>query len=251
MKNKNPKLFLLTGTLVVAVAFGAVAYRSVFAAAPATTSISTSTEVQAEPGLGRGLAGGYTREGLAEALGISVDELTSAYQEAYSAMLEDAVSQGLITQAQADELTADGRVFPFGGHAKGWLAENGIDFDTYLADALGISVDELNAARQTAVNSQIDQAVADGRITQDQADLMKGRYALANDSTFKSNMQSAFTDAVNQAVESGVITQAQADQILSKGGNMFMPDLGGFAGHGGPRGARGGWLEVGEPPVEP
>ena len=166
-------------------------------------------------------------------------------------MLEDAVSQGLITQAQADELTADGRVFPFGGHAKGWLAENGIDFDTYLADALGISVDELNAARQTAVNSQIDQAVADGRITQDQADLMKGRYALANDSTFKSSMQSAYTDAVNQAVESGVITQAQADQILSKVGDMFMPGLGAFGGHGGPRGARSGWLEVDEPPVEP
>lgn len=249
MKNKSTIFILLTGALVVAVAFGALAYRSVFAATPATTS--TSTEVQGEPGLGRGPVVGYTREGLAEALGISVDELTSAYQAAYAAMLEDAVSQGLITQAQADELTTDGRAFPLGGHAKGWLAENGIDFDTYLADSLGISVDELNIARQTAVNSQIDQALADGRITQEQADLMKGRYALANDSTFKSSMQSAFTDVVNQAVDSGVITQAQADQILSKVGNNFMPGLGGLGGHGGPHGGRGGWLEGSEPPIEP
>ncbi len=79
-----------------------------------------------------------------------------------------------------------------------------------------ISLDELNTAYQTAFYTNIDQAVTDGNVTQEQADLMKGQYALSNDSTFQSSMQSAYTDAVNQAVASGVITQAQADQILSK-----------------------------------
>ena len=69
---------------------------------------------------------------------------------------------------------------------------------------------------------------------------MKGRYALSNDSTFQSSMQSAYTAAVNAAVASGVITQAQADQILSASNNMFMPGMGGWDGHGGPHGHGGG-----------
>jgi len=50
-----------------------------------------------------------------------------------------------------------------------------IDYDALLADALGITVDELNAARQKAVLAAIDQAVAEGLLTEDEAELMKAR----------------------------------------------------------------------------
>jgi len=202
--------------------------------------------------MGKGPFGGYSTEDLTTALGISTDELNTAYQNAYAAALKDAVAQGLITQAQADELTSNGNAFPFGDRWDNWLTRNGIDFNTYLSDALGISVDDLKAAYQTAYNANIDQAVADGNLTQDQADLLIGRYALYNDSTFQSSMQSAFTAAVNQAVSSGVITQAQADQILSNSNDMLKLDMGGWGGHGGgPRGHMGFGMNEGLLPPAP
>jgi hypothetical protein len=239
MQHKKTISIFVLGAMAVAIAFGAVAYRSVLAATPTTISTDFTTQVEFDREIGRGLKGGYSTEDLANALGITVDELNTAYDAAYSAALKDAVSQGLITQAQVDALTTDGNALPFGKRWDGWLSQNGIDLETYLADALGISVDELKTAKQAAFYSSIDQAVTDGNLTQEQADLMKGQYALSNDSNFQSSMKSAYEDAVNQAVTSGVITQAQADQILSKSSNMFMPGMGGWGGRGGPHG-RGG-----------
>src|SRR4030042_4760691 len=216
MQHKKTIIVFVLGALAVPMAFGAVGNRSVFAATPTTVSSSTTTQADLGREVGRGPMDGYSNEDLATALGITVDELNTAYQNAYSAALEQAVSQGLITQAQADELTTNGNVFPFGNRWGGWLTQNGLDFDTLLADELGISVNELKAAYQTAYYTKMHQQVTDGNLTQEQADLMKGQYALSNDSTFQTSMKSAYIDAVNQAVASGMITQAQADQILSK-----------------------------------
>ena len=180
---------------------------------------------------------------------LNSDTLNTAYQTAYAAALKQAVSQGLITQTQADQLSTNGNVFPFGDRWDGWLTQNGIDLNTYLADALGISIAELKSAYQTAYYANIDQAVTDGKLTQDQADMMKGKYALSNDTTFQSSMKSAYTDAVNQAVSSGVITQAQADLILKNSDNMFTPGLGGWGGRGETHGHGGGGGMNGEPPT--
>ena len=250
MLHKKTIIILVLGALAIAVTFGAVAYQSVFAATstPTSTSNTSSTTLSTGWAGGKGLNGGYTKEELANALGITTDALNTAYQDAYSAALKDAVTQGLITQAQSDELTTDGSAFPFGHRWDSWLTKNGIDFNTYLADALGISVDTLKAAYQTACYTNIDQMVTDGNLTQQQADLMKGEYALHNDSTFQSSMQSAYTSAVNVAVASGVITQDQADQILSNSSSMFVPGNGGWLGHGGARGhGNGGFIPGTEP----
>ncbi len=246
MKTKKTIILFVVGALAVTAAFGAIAYQSVLAATPTTSSTGTTgTTSQVGPGWegGKGMHGGYTTQQLADALGITVDALNTAYQNAYSAALKDAVSKGLITQAQADQLTSNGSAFPFGDRWGIWLTQNGIDFNTYMADALGISVDGLKAAYQSAYYTNIDQMVTTGTLTQTQADLMKGEYALYNDNTFQSSMQSAFTSAVNAAVSSGVITQSQADQILSSNSNMFMRGMdgfGGFGGRGGPHGHGGG-----------
>ncbi|OGO63611.1 MAG: hypothetical protein A2030_03110 [Chloroflexi bacterium RBG_19FT_COMBO_50_10] len=236
MQHKKTIFILVLGALAVAMTFGALAYRSVFAATPTTTSSGTTTEASYGWEAARGIKGGYSSEDLANALGITVDELNTAKESAYSAALAQAVSQDLITQAQADQLTTNGKAFPFGARWDNWLTQNGIDFDTFLADALGISVDELKTAYQTAFYTRIDLAVTNGNLTQEQADLMKGQYALSNDSTFQSSMKSAYTQAVNQAVTSGLITQSQADLILNNSSDMFMPGMG---GRGGPHG-RGG-----------
>jgi hypothetical protein len=243
MQHKKTIIILLVGALAAVSAFGAIAYQSVFAATPSTTSGDTTTSTaQLDPGWpgDKGPNGTYNNQSLADALGITLDELNTAYQDAYAAALKDAVAQGLITQSQADSLTSNGNAFPFGNRWDGWLSQNGIDFNTYLADALGISVDALSTAYQTAYNASIDAMVADGNLSQEQADLMKGEYALSNDSTFQSSMQAAFTNAVNAAVSRGVITQDQADQILSNSNNMLMPRISGFGGHGGPHGRGGG-----------
>jgi hypothetical protein len=240
LRNKKTITMLVLGALAIAMTIGAIGYRSVFAATSTTVTTSTTTSANLEWGIGKGQNGGYTNEELANALGITVDALNTAYQNAYSAALKDAVTKGLITQAQADQLTTNGNAFPFGDRWEQWLSQNGIDFNTYLADALGISINDLKAAYQTAYNTNIDQAVTDGTLTQAQADLMKGRYALYNDSTFQSSMQSSYTAAVNAAVASGVITQAQADQILSNSNNMFAPGMGGWGERGGPHGRGGG-----------
>jgi hypothetical protein len=243
MQHKKTIIILVLGALAVAMTFGAIAYRSVFAAAPTTISTgTTSTTIPIDLKWlgGNGPNGGSDNQDLADGLDITVEALNKAYPDAYSAVLKQAVSDGLITQAQADQLTTNGTAFPFGNRWDGWLTQNGIDFNTYLADALGINVDTLKAAYQSAYTTNINQMVTDGNLTQSQADLMKGQYALYKDSTFQSSMQSAYTTAVNAAVASGVITQAQADQILSNSSNMFMPGMGGWGGHAGPHGRGGG-----------
>lgn len=250
---------LLTGVLVVTAAFGILAVRSVSAAVPRQTS-SDESGATTQGKVGRGMGGGVTSQQLADALGITVEQLNTAYQTANQAALDQAVQQGLITQAQADELQARGTAFPFGGRWSGWLSQNGIDYQALLADTLGITVEQLNAAYLTAYNAAIDQAVADGRLTQEQADLMKGQYALKNNQNFQTAMKDAFEAAVNQAVTEGVITQAQADQILANQNDMGLHGFGGAGlgcdfGFGGGRGhhgggfGRGSGLENGAPAV--
>ncbi len=163
----------------------------------------------------------------------------------------------------------------FGRHG-GWFGAGNSQYDSFLADALGITVDQLDAARQKADTAMIDQMLADGRITQDQADLMKARLALAatihpdellakalgitvdelntarsEDPSLSSlldqlgitradaqtALQNAYQAAVQQAVTDGVITQDQADQILASGTCDF-PGLGGMRGPG----RHGGWF---------
>ncbi|RPI26228.1 MAG: hypothetical protein EHM70_19225, partial [Chloroflexota bacterium] len=239
---------VLLVALAVAVAFGSVAYSSARAATRVVAeSIGTIVAHNGDGPFGRGEGGRFTDEDLANALGISVDELEAAYQEANDAALAEAVDAGLITQAQADELSANGNAFPFGGRWGGWLSRNGIDYEAHLAEALGISVEDLRAAYTEAFNARVDQAVADGRLSEEQAELLKGRNALFSSESFQSSMQSAFEAAVSQAVAQGVITQSQADQILEAQQGLGFPGFGGrggrgFGGFDGPHGpGRGGW----------
>lgn len=212
--NRKKLIFgLLVSALAVASIFGVVAYTSARAATLPTIATNRTSNFLADTG--RGVKDGFAKEDLADALGITLDELNAAIEKANQAVLTQAVQAGLITQAQADQLLAKGSAFPLGNRWGGWLSENGIDFDALLASELGISVEQLQAAYTQAFNARIDQAVMDGKFSQEQADLIKGRRALNASQDFQLAMQSAFEAAVKQAVADGVITQAQADLILA------------------------------------
>ena len=219
---------LLLGALAVMIVMGISTFQTINAAA-STNAQADDTTQQSDTALEskRGGRIGVTDEYLAEALGITTDELAAARQAAWEAGLAQAVEQDVITQTQADELLANDKAPRLAGRSGLWLTEHGIDFDALLADQLGISVEELEAAYTTARNTGIDQAVADGNLTEEQASLLKGRYALFNDQKFQDSMQSAYEAAIQQAVEDGVITQEQADLLLAQT-SVF--DLGGKHG---------------------
>ena len=60
-----------------------------------------------------------------------------------------------------------------------------LDNDKHLADALGITVDELNAAQEKAAAARLAQAVTDGRLTQEQADLVTASRPCSSTSRIK------------------------------------------------------------------
>jgi len=249
MQRKKIILSVLAGVMTLAAVFGVIGYRVVSAQAPTFTP-----DLHAQPGFGFGKevrGGGVSDQDLADALGIPLASLQTAYQTATAEALEQAVAAGLITQAQADELAQRGLNGRHLGRFPG-LQGSTIDYNALLAQALGISTDELQAASQKAYTTSLDRAVQNGQVTQEQADAAKGRYALSTSSKFIDAMRSAFEAAVNQAVTDGLITQAQADQILQDSADMGFPGLrGGFGGFDGPRGAgrhRGGeWGGLGNP----
>jgi hypothetical protein len=252
VKRKIILPILAVGALTLITVFGVATYRTVSAAASASNPVDAVLSVanyvntaQAQSNnntvmvnFGRGFGGDVTDQGLATALGIDVTRLQAAYQTATAAALKQAVAAGLITQAQADQFTARGDVLR-GPEGAGWLTANGIDYNSLLANALGISVDKLQAAYTQAFSANVASAVQNGYMTQAQADLAKAQFALANSTKFQSNLQAAYKAAVQQAVTDGTITQSQADQILKSSNGLGFPGLGGLGGFDGFGGGRG------------
>lgn len=213
------------------------------------------------PGPG-GPGAGMADSGLAEALGITTGKLTAAMETARLAGIQQALDKGVISQAQADAMKSKqgpggpggpgrpggpggpggtggpgGPSGPGGpGGPGGFMKDAGIEQDALLANALGITTEALQQARTKAMDARLTKDVTDGKITQEQADLMKARMAL-HEYTAQKSIQG---DATAQAVKDGVITQAQADALLAEvksGRSGFGP--GGPRGRGAPGGAGG------------
>jgi hypothetical protein len=208
----------------------------------ALPAAADTTEAAPVAHRGGPMGGGFDDTYLAEALGITAAELQTAQQTANEAAIDQALAQGLITQAQADALKERSGMFGRGGRGfHGFLGadDSAIDMNALLAEALGVPTDELAAARTEAQDLALAAAVEDGRITQEQADQMKARQALQaymQEQGLGDQVRSLYENLVNQAVQAGVITQEQADAILSNSGRFGgMRGFDGFHGRGGMR----------------
>jgi polyhydroxyalkanoate synthesis regulator phasin len=170
------------------------------------------------PAARRGPAPEHTHgdEQLAQALGISVEELQAARDKARAAAIDKLVADGWLTERQAERVRARGLDhFP-----ELWHMDTGIDPDALLADALGITVEELDAARQTAFGLRLDEAVSAGKLTPDEAETLKARHAFGG--FLRARLRILFEGLVQDAVAEGALTQEQADRILSGEGLGFL-----------------------------
>jgi uncharacterized protein (DUF433 family) len=270
-KNKIWKVF--AGLLVLAVALGA----SAFAIPTLASEVSDGLAHMGFPGR-PGKGGDQTY--LADALGITVEELEAAQQAASEKALDLAVVEGLLTQEEADAMKTLGMGWRGKGFAKRGEAqvESAIDPDALLADELGISAEDLQAARQESAEAAMQDAIENGDLTQEQVDMMEARQALKDyqvdrDSVLEdlgisaedlqaareeglrmdeileqygltiedvqAAMQAAHEEAIQAALDDGAITQEQADLLLSQD---FGKGPGGRDGQGCPggRGGKGG-----------
>jgi len=144
---------------------------------------------------------------LAEELGITVEELNAARQRAQARAIDQAVQDGRLTQEQADELKARQALAAY------------LEPDALMADALGMTVEELQDAR--AAGKRLPEIIESQGLDMDD---------------FRDALQQAHEDAVQRAVADGVITQEQADQFLDRNG-LFRPH--GFGGRWEFRGPQG------------
>ena len=147
---------------------------------------------------------------LADALGISVEQLQSAREQANAAMLEEALAQGYITEEQVELMEARNALNEY------------IDQEALLAEALGISAEELQAAR----DEDKPLSVLIWELDLDPAEV-------------RENLQAAHENAIQGAIEAGVVTQEQVDQLQTgrwqmDGPRGFHPDHRGRGGFGYP-----------------
>lgn len=253
---------LLGGVLTLALVFGA------YATFAQTDDGETAVDESSESGTTtpwryqapRGQRGFMWAQGnivngqelLAEALGITVDELQAAQSavraillEEAVALLEEAVADGLITQEQADQLQASPGLR--GRHVL--RALYGADYVALLAEELGISQEALQTAMDEAKAERLAALVEAGVITQEQADMMAAYREVqgyVDYDALNESVKSIFSAAIEQALADGVITQAQADQMQETLANLNMHGFPGgrmMPGMGGHRHGGRGWFE--------
>jgi len=151
---ENKKIWFtipIISALVLAIAIGVMAFSPSSAASNGLTIFEQEDGTE-EPlpwkdgfggkrGLGRGgrfgLGNFFDYDAfIAEALGVTVDELQTAHQAAHEAALDQAVSEGVVTAEQAELIKA------------GQALRQYIDHQEILSQALGIDAADLEAARE-------------------------------------------------------------------------------------------------------
>lgn len=143
---------------------------------------------------------------VAEALGISLAQWEAAEEEAYEARVAEKVAEGDLTAEEAADKMA---VREF---------KASLDKDAFLADALGISLGQLEAYRDAATSW--DDVLTDLGLTEDEV---------------REGQQAAMEQAIANAVADGTLTEEQAEDVNSRNGR-------GRRG-GNRRGGRGGTIE--------
>jgi polyhydroxyalkanoate synthesis regulator phasin len=182
--------------MLLAIAAGILA---VAVAAAQTASPTPSPSVDGSPG---SLRDAYKEE-LASQLGISLEELNTALTNTDLALIDQAVEDGRLTEAEAEKLKShvndDTNLWPFPPFRKGIEHRLKAGFITEAAEVLGVdqsvitdglkdgktlaeianengmSAEDFKAALLEQVKSDLDAKVAAGDITQEQADNLYDR----------------------------------------------------------------------------
>ncbi|MFN2225877.1 MAG: hypothetical protein ACK2UY_06210 [Anaerolineae bacterium] len=180
-------------------------------------------------------------EAIAGVLGIGVDEYDAAVDTAQQQVLDEAVSEGVLTQEQADRIQGradEGFGFDmkdgfFGGHGRGgmrggFMAGGESVLLTVAAEQLGMTQEDLVAALQDG-STIADLAAEKGVELQDIVDAYVAQKG----------------EDLAAAVEEGRITQEQADAMLEHLSEEVLERLQGEYSFGGPglggRGHHGGF----------
>ena len=117
-------------------------------------------------------------------------------QDAVEAAVEQAVEDGLITEEEAEAIL-NPPDHQQGGELKE-LLDSIVDHDQILADALGITVEELELAREEGI--KLDELIDELGLDQE---------------TVRQDVQDATEAAIEQAVEDGLITEEEAEALLN------------------------------------
>jgi hypothetical protein len=223
MIKKSKKTVLIGALLVLVLAIGAV---GVFAQGDDGTDAENTTVVPEFRGPGRGGfphgdSDEYQAE-LADALGITVEELQAAQQRVREVRIEQMVEDGILTRDQANLMLATDALKDY------------VDRDALMAEVLGISVEEYQAARE--------------------AGTLHNLLADITPAELQERMQQAYEATLQQAVEDNIITSEQADLIREQmdGRFGFGPHMDfGFGGHGHHGGFGGHGMRNFSAPVAP
>lgn len=212
MKRKVLMLVVVLGLLVAGGAAAAVGITVANKVSAASSAVAAT-----KGGNGWGWEAGVDNESLASALGITSEELTAAQTAAHEKAIDKAVELGLITETQAEDLKSDTN---FGMRGlQGLISQDDlaqIDTQALLAEELGISTDELTAAVTSAKQAELDAMVAEGTLTQEEADLIAAQQALGASTSFGDDVKAGIKTALENAVAAGTITQAQYEAIWAK-----------------------------------
>ena len=213
MNKKWTKTILISTLAVLVMSIGAV---GVFAQTEDAAAADETTVVDTFHGRGRGgfphVDDGFDRQAaLAEALGITVEELQAAQQEVRAARISQMVEDGILTLDQANLMLAMDSL------------KQSLDRGALMSAALGLTVEEFESARD------------DGTLRDFLADITPAE--------LQEKMQAAIEEALQQAVKDSVITADQADLVREHMADGFGSHRG-FGGHARP-GAFGGQAQPG------
>lgn len=151
---------------------------------------------------------GQTLEVIVAAQGLTMEEFKAAIQDARIAQINQAVADGELTQERADamiERIEDGTGQPKGNRSSrsngrvGRGGPGGGDHAEILTDVLGLTIEELQVAREEG--QTMDEIVAEQGLTMEE---------------FKAAIQAARIAQINQAVVDGELTQERADAMIER-----------------------------------
>jgi len=206
----------VVSALVLAAAIGVMAFSSSSAASEVPAFLAHEGESAEAPppwhgfdGRGRsgrfGFRTGFDYDAfIAEELGVTVDELQDARQAAHEAALEQAVAEGVISEEQADLMLA------------GQALRQYIDPQEILSKVFGIEAEDIEAAREAG-------------------EPLHELFGEMEPEEIRDALQAAFEDAIDEAVADGVITDSQAELLQEKDLGMrgLFGKWDGFRGRGG------------------